>query len=86
MLRVLLGTMWWRITIVSVVFIRGGLITGELCRVNLVRLGEDLRWLSKLLDIYCGNLVNILEFMDVSLKLRQYGQDHGQFFARLNII
>ena len=40
----------------------GGLVVGELHRVDLVGLGEELRWLVKLLEINCGNLVHLLDF------------------------
>ena len=68
------------------VFSRGGLVVNDICRVNLFGLGEELYWLSKLLKIECGDLVHLLELVDVSLEFYHAGQSHGNFFARLDII
>ena len=67
--------------IVLVCFGWGSLVVGDLRRVNLVGLGEELCWLRKILDIDFGNLIHLLEFVDVSLEFRYVGQDCGQIFV-----
>ena len=71
---------------VLVVLSWDGLFIDELLRVDLIRLVEELHWLSKLLDLDCGDLMHLLEFVDVDLELQRPGQDHEQVFARFNTI
>ena len=78
-----LGALWQRSTIVSVVFSQGGIVFGKICRVELVGLGEELRWLSKLLGLDCRNLVYLLEFVYVALEFRRDGRSRGRVFADL---
>ena len=58
-------------TIFLVAFSWGGLVVGKIHRVELVGIGEEIRWLGKLLDINCGHLVHLLEFVDVSFKFQR---------------
>ena len=74
------------IVIFLVLFVRGGFITIELCRVKLVRLDEELCLLGDILKLNFGNLMHLLELLDVALKFRRVGQDCGQVFANLSII
>ena len=72
--------------IVLVVFSWVDLVADELCRFNLGGLGEEIRWLSKLTKLNFGNLVHLLESVDVSLEFRSSGRSCGKVFARLVII
>ena len=74
-----MGALWRRSAIVLVDIGRGGLIVGKLHRVDIVCLVEDLRWLVGLLEINVGDLVHILEFLDMFLKFRCVGQFLGEF-------
>ena len=67
------------------VFGRGGLVVGELRRVDLVGLVEDLYWLGDLIELNLCDLVHLLDFLDVALKLRRVGQARGRVFWRINI-
>ena len=62
--------MWRQIAIVLVILSQSGIVVGYLHMANLFRIDGYLRWLSKLLKINCGDLVHLLEFVDVFLKLR----------------
>ena len=81
-----MGDLRWRSAIVLVVFSWFGLVIDELFRVDLVRLGEEIFLLSKLLDIDCVDLIYMLELVDVSLKFRCAGRAHGRVFEQLDII
>ena len=81
-----LGALRRLITIVLVVFSLGGIFIGKLHRVDLIGLGEEIRWLVKLPKTECGDLMHLLELADVSRNFRRVGQVRGQVFARLNII
>ena len=59
--------------IISVIFGWGGLIVVDIHRVDLVGLGEDLCWLEKIHELGCSNLVNLLEFTDVSHNFCCFG-------------
>ena len=61
--------------IVSVVFGWGGLGVGEIRKIELVRMGEERRWL--------GNCINM--FLDVVLGFWRVGRSHGQVFGQLDI-
>ena len=65
---------------------RCGIVVGKICRVYLVRPGKELHWLSKILNLDCGNIMHLLEFMDVSLEFRSVGRACGRVFKRLDII
>ena len=68
------------------VFGRGGLFGGKLCRFELVGMGEDTHWLGDLLEINFREFVHMLEIFNVSLKFQCAGRSGGQVFAQLNII
>ena len=50
------------------VFRWGGIVVGNLHWVELVTLGEELRWLVNLLELHFGNFVHLLELLDMALK------------------
>ena len=81
-----LGDVRRKIDIVLVVFSQCGLIVDKLCKVNLFGLGSELRWLDNILKLNYGDIVHLLEFVDVSLDFRRVGKYHGRVFARLNVI
>ena len=68
------------------VFSPFGLVVGELCRVNLFVMGEEIRWLVKLPALDCNNLVHLLKFEDVSCNFWRVGRARGRVFAYLDII
>ena len=74
--------MQWRISIVSVVFSWVVLVIVDLCRVNNIGLGEDIRCFSDLFEINFGGLMHLSEFLDVALKLWSVGQTRGHFFRK----
>ena len=49
-----------RSTIILVVLIQGGLIVVNIHWFDIIGLGEELHWLSKLLKLDCGELMNML--------------------------
>ena len=55
----------WRCAFVLVFFGRGGLAIDEIHRVKIVGLGEELRWLSKLLKFDWGDIPHLLDFVDM---------------------
>ena len=57
-----MSDMWWRSAIVLVVFVWGGLAVGNICRVELSRMGEELRWLDDIVDLNFGEFLHLLEF------------------------
>ena len=67
--------------IVSVVFGWCGTIVENIRRVNIIGLVEELCWLGNLLEIKFGNILHMLNFLDVALKFRHVGQACGQVFA-----
>ena len=78
--------MRWRSAIVLVVLEWGGLVVSKLLRVYIDRLVEELHWLGNLIELNVGNLVHLLELLDMELKLPRVNRDHGQVFAQLEII
>ena len=60
-------------TIVSVVFGRGGLVVGKICRVDLIGMGEKIPLLGKIPNIDCGNLMHLLELSSVSCNFLRVG-------------
>ena len=75
-----------RIKTLSVVFRPGVRIDEEIHRVEIVGLGEELRWLDNLLEINFVDLLHLLEFLYVAFDFRFFGRARGHVFARLNII
>ena len=69
-----------RSSIVLVVFGRVVPVLGELHRIDLVGMGEDLCWLGYFIDIIFCNLVYMLEFLDTYLKFWCVGRSRGQVF------
>ena len=53
--------MRWKNTIVLVVFGRGGLVASKIRRVELVGLGEQIRWLGDLIKINFCDIFHLLE-------------------------
>ena len=47
--------------ILSVVFGRSGIVIGELRRVDIVGMGEELYWLGDITEIIFCNIMNMLE-------------------------
>ena len=41
---------------------QGGIVIGELCKVEIVRLGKELRWLGHLIELIFCDLMHLLEF------------------------
>ena len=78
--------MRWRSAIVLVVLEWGGLVVSKILRVYIDRLVEELHWLGNLIEINVGNLVHLLELLDIDLKFPRVGRVHGQVFAQLDII
>ena len=72
---------WWQSAIVLVVFRWVGLVVGDLHSVDLVVMCEDLCWLSEIIKLDCGNLVNLLEFVDIFPVFRRDVQARGRVFA-----
>ena len=68
-----------------VVFGRGGLVVFGICIIELARLGEELCRLVDTIKLIFYNLIHLLEFYDVDLKLQGFGQAHDQVFWRLDI-
>ena len=68
------------------IFGRGILVVDKICGVDLIKMVEELRWLGKRPKIYCGYLMHLIEFADVSCNFRRFGQYRGHVFARLDMI
>ena len=73
--------MWQLSAIILVVFGWGGLVIGKICRVELVGLSGEFGWLVDILELNFGDLVHMLEFLDVALEFRSVGQYRGQVFT-----
>ena len=81
-----LGGIKRKCAIVLVVFGRGGIAVDKLHRVDIVGLGEEIRWLGDLLELNFCNLMHMLELLDIALNLRFVGRALGQVFRQLGII
>ena len=68
------------------VFIQGGLVTVNLCRIDLVGMGEDLCWLGNIIYLDLCNLLLLLEFFGVALELRKVGKTYWQILGQIGVI
>ena len=78
--------MWRLSAIFWVVFIQGGLVTVNLCRIDLVGMGEDICWLGNIIYLDLCNLLLLLEFFGVALELRKVGKTYWQILGQIGII
>ena len=63
-----------------------GLLVGNLCRVEVVRLGEELPGLGKTLDLFPGVLVNLLKFVEVFHEFQTVVRTRRQVVERPGVI
>ena len=73
-------------SIVLVVFRRVGFGIGKLQNFELVGVVEKHHWLCDCVDISLRNLVNFLQFADVSCEVQRVGRASGQVFSQIDII
>ena len=69
-----------------VIFRQVGIGLGKLRNFELLGMGEKYCWLYDCIDISLRNIVNFLQFADVSHKFRHVGRACGRVFGQLDII
>ena len=62
MRRGLLGAVQWQRAITLVVFGCSGTVLGNIRRVELIGMGEDILWMGDLIELVFCDLVHSLEF------------------------
>ena len=63
------------------VFFWGGPVFGKLRIINPVGMDEELRQLGDHIEIYCCDLVNMLDLLDVYLNFWCVGRACGKVFS-----